>query len=1363
MRVTIDLMKKSTQIIDLSNVINPRVGDDDLLLPLHIVYDDNQTDMRGKDVEFLSNDTNKKRIYVAGTCNTNTPGDNLLMGNLTFRFPAGTFKADGTYDPDKTMFRIVDKETKKVISSVNVKITVMKNNIEFDFDPDKSSYDSRLETMLQDFHDKGQAMLDEIKDLNNQANSNVSGDTATTAKEAKKQADQNAGDISDLKGEVAGARGRFADMAGREDAQDIAINQKESIANANANYAALQQKNAKLEGRQTALSLEYQSKLAQINVNPEFATDINELTAKYPNGKEGVFILNNGHTAIYQNGWQDSGHSITVGSFQFKAFVDVNSVQAPYDSLDTLPANSVVFYAPDVTEKFLASPTNSSRKAIIVITLGADASYTQNYSHVQEVIDRDSGIKYLRSSWIGWNGTGDWYPWHSNDFEAAVQHGTQNLFFDQTISQWTSHISGAAVISDDPNVQFANTPIMHIEETKAEGQNNFVSAPVEVSQGVISVQLPEMIVGEAYPDSHVYFTIFPLADGEAVGDDAVNQKAISFPLGNTVMKLGKFENIKLPANTKQIALGVSQNGIGHLFFGIPAVNYGPKCIAYSPSSIADDLDKLSKEMGDRYNELLALDQDIFAGSKITKWAQSIKGKIQVETDNRFHTTPIMHMTGTESGQWNHLVSEEVPVTQNIISVQLPEMIANEVYGSSNVYLSIVPLADGENYGDQSTISKIINLGLSNSTIGLHSYPNLNLPVGTKKIVIDVIQYGIGDVYVGKPVVNYGPICISYDQLETVEKLDSTLQKAKEASANLLYGMRITDFNNLVKGKVEIATDADKQFAGTTIMHITGTAAGQWNNWRSDLIPVTGDTISIQLPEMDENWVYGSSKEYMQIYALADGESISSSSAQEKSQMFALSNSTMKLGKFENVKLPADTKNLVIDFIQYGLGDLYFGMPTINYGSQCIPYNQITLSQSLADALNNAGSGVNTGGSGFDIPEMHISADSGSYGYSKKPVAFKFLANGNTITGYLNFDIQGDSSRSYPKTNFKIKLYTDAEGKNKLKVKMHSSWSKSSNYNLKANWIDATHARNIVNARLIKDAVSVTPLENPGQTKKILSTEGLGQIDGFPIELYFNDGYHGLYTLNTKKDEATFGMDSKDATNEVLSTELGKKDITDSTKAIIDGKNWSTEIHDVASDNVKSNLVKFLNFIEQSNDVDFRANLKNYIDVSSVINLILFGWLSQEYDFYSKSELFATWNDGGYWYLIPYDLDSTWGLLWDGSDVVPNRDDFDLSKIFSDPQTAWAASANDNKFQQRVIKLFKPEIKKQGQLLRSTVWSTPNIIASFKAFIDEVPTFAYQRDQEKWTTIPSIKTTDFKQIQSAVIQRGQEFDDFLNKI
>lgn len=317
MRVTIDLMKKSTQIIDLSNVINPRVGDDDLLLPLHIVYSDNQTDMRGKDVEFLSNDPNKKNIYIAGTCNTNTPGDNLLMGNLTFRFPAGTFKADGTYDPDKTMFRIVDKETQKVISSVNVKITVMKNNIEFDFDPDKSSYDSRAETMLQDFHDKGQAMLDEIKSLDGQAKSAVSGDTAATANDAKVQAGINAGEISDLKVEIAGARGRYSDLPDREDAQDTAINQKETIVNANANYAALKQKDAQQDAAiaNKADRLELENKLSQMKLNPEGFANFDALKAKYPNGNSNLNVaVDTGHLWIWYDGaWKDCGQYQTAG------------------------------------------------------------------------------------------------------------------------------------------------------------------------------------------------------------------------------------------------------------------------------------------------------------------------------------------------------------------------------------------------------------------------------------------------------------------------------------------------------------------------------------------------------------------------------------------------------------------------------------------------------------------------------------------------------------------------------------------------------------------------------------------------------------------------------------------------------------------------------------------------------------------------------------------------------------------------------------------------------------------------------------------------------------------------------------------
>lgn len=415
MRVTIDLMKKSTQIIDLSDVINPRVGDDDLLLPLHIVYGDNQTDMRGKDVEFLSNDTNGNRIYVAGTCNTNTPGDNLYMGNLTFRFPAGTFKADGTYDPDKTMFRIVDKATHKVISSVNVKITVMKNSLEFDFDPDNTSYDSRLEEMLHGFHDKGQAMLDEIKDLNNQAKSNVSGDTAATAKEAKQQANDNSGKVHDLQGEVGDARGRFMTLSDREDNQDFNIERKEDKSNANANYAAqnlrndAQDKEIAKKANQSFIT-DY---LSRMYLQPEGFANANDLKTKYPNGKPGIMVTaDTGHKWIWVNGtWQDCGvyqAAADLATLKNRFINKADDLKIPYDDLDTLPVNSVVTYVPGLNVSNCPTAITGN---YTVHTIGASADASNAVGAIQMLFSEDNSSYYYRSAW-GYPDT-KWSSWQA--------------------------------------------------------------------------------------------------------------------------------------------------------------------------------------------------------------------------------------------------------------------------------------------------------------------------------------------------------------------------------------------------------------------------------------------------------------------------------------------------------------------------------------------------------------------------------------------------------------------------------------------------------------------------------------------------------------------------------------------------------------------------------------------------------------------------------------------------------------------------------------------------------------------------------------------------------------------------------------
>lgn len=377
--------------------------------------------------------------------------------------------------------------------------------------------------------------------------------------------------------------------------------------------------------------------------------------------------------------------------------------------------------------------------------------------------------------------------------------------------------------------------------------------------------------------------------------------------------------------------------------------------------------------------------------------------------------------------------------------------------------------------------------------------------------------------------------------------------------------------------------------------------------------------------------------------------------------------------------------------------------------------------------------------------------------------FRYIDGSRVLNGYLQLSVQGDSSTLYPKKNFKTKFFKDDKYQNKLKWKPKSNWQANNKYNFKANWIDATQSRNLVNAQMIEKATAITPMENLDKTNALLNAQGLGQMEGFPVEVYLADGYYGLFTLNTKKDDKTFGMDSDNPKHEVVSVKLNDQVFRD-PKATIDEKNYLTEIHDAPSANVKSNFEKLVQFINQSTPDDFVKHLGDYIDVKSCINTMLYGILSKEYDYYSKSYLLCTWNDGAYFYMVPYDLDSTWGLYWDGSKIVEDENDllFSFEGLVKDPnRDSFISNHGQNRLFERIYEHFKPEVKKQYDLLRYSVWKNSDIIQAFKHFINAIPKEAYEKEQARWPEIPSKEFTDFEQIQKFVIQRGNAMDDFMN--
>ena len=392
---------------------------------------------------------------------------------------------------------------------------------------------------------------------------------------------------------------------------------------------------------------------------------------------------------------------------------------------------------------------------------------------------------------------------------------------------------------------------------------------------------------------------------------------------------------------------------------------------------------------------------------------------------------------------------------------------------------------------------------------------------------------------------------------------------------------------------------------------------------------------------------------------------------------------------------------------------------------------------------------------LDLPKFTIDAPSSKISRSWTTSTFKYQDKGRTLSGYVQFGIQGNSSAGYDKKNLKLKFYKDAECKNKLKWKPKSNWTSNFKFNAKANWIDATQSRNLVNAQIFEKATEITPIANNDVSVHLLNTQSLGQMEGFPIEIVMADGYYGLFTFNTKKDDKTFGMDDKNPEHECVTNNNSFNGFK--PNQTWDSANYGTEIHDSPSDELKTNMSSLINFINTASDDDFKAKISNYIDVYSVINTYLYGLLSEEWDFQNKSQLLLTWNSGKYFFMIPYDLDSTWGLHWDGSHL--NYDEEAKYFAFTE-NSSFVSMTNINNLMARIVKLFKPEIKLQYQKLRTSVWRNDQIVGAFKQFINAIPEKAYEHEQERWPNIPSKEITDFAQIQQSVIARGNAMDSFM---
>lgn len=341
----------------------------------------------------------------------------------------------------------------------------------------------------------------------------------------------------------------------------------------------------------------------------------------------------------------------------------------------------------------------------------------------------------------------------------------------------------------------------------------------------------------------------------------------------------------------------------------------------------------------------------------------------------------------------------------------------------------------------------------------------------------------------------------------------------------------------------------------------------------------------------------------------------------------------------------------------------------------------------------------------------------------------FQNEGESVNCYATIKVQGTSSLSYEKKNYTIRFFEDYA--HEVEKPVDIGWGAQHEYCLKANWIDKTHSRNIVTANLAAE------IQKKYGVLEQAPNNGL--IDGFPVEVYVNGQYHGLYTWNIPKGAWQFGMDEDDPNHIVMCGETW--DSATVFKAEPDFEAWSVE----AGPETEESLLKFIrmaDFVMHSSDEEFKAHFGEYIDLDATLNYYVLAEFAYLLDNFGKNMLIVTY-DGKVWYPSLYDLDTSWGTdytgleLWDYENELPNF-------------------ARMNDLAERVQLLFPQELHDRYFELREDILTKEHILEMFHEFDRSIPAAAKERENGRWgKNIPGYGLDQIEEYLDTVMERLDE--------
>ena len=395
---------------------------------------------------------------------------------------------------------------------------------------------------------------------------------------------------------------------------------------------------------------------------------------------------------------------------------------------------------------------------------------------------------------------------------------------------------------------------------------------------------------------------------------------------------------------------------------------------------------------------------------------------------------------------------------------------------------------------------------------------------------------------------------------------------------------------------------------------------------------------------------------------------------------------------------------------------------------------------------------------YPIPILYLYDDgsmaqlvSKASGTLKDSVRYNFPQFG--ITGTLSkVKVQGASSQAYPKKNYTLTFEN----------KFNAGWGLQKKYVIKANWVDFSHARNVVCAKLWGD-VRRTSIKSDDlmtdqagnyitdQNNNRILTEadpmlsvGLnyGAIDGFPIAVVINNVYWGLYSFNIPKDGWMAKMNDGDR-EAIVSAEGHSIPTQFKALAAVDSDGNLTE-QDFSMEYCKdednqswiaTSLNRMVQAVMNSTGSNYESTCGEYIDIDSAIDYYIFNCLINNTDGLDKNYLLDTF-DGVKWYFAAYDMDGVLGNNWDGK-----------SYLSPDGGCTFRAYQDNHRLMHLIYTYDTSRLCARYRSLRNGALSEVNVTQKIMNYCVNIPKGNHDYEVLRWPGIPGTDTNTYEQILS----------------